>query len=218
MKNLSLFLFVSTVLILLSGCATTQQPAASPDQPELISMTSLPPVSSMYPASGLKLKMLFHVKHDGSVMEVKMMNSSGDPTWDKGAVDSMGKWQFSAFPASDASTDKWVRNSVILQVQEPLILTLGEIITTNKQVADSLYNALKGGADFDAMIKLVPPGATQPLGKFLGATDIARYPKVVRDALRKLGINEITEPLRIGKEYIMYKRYRPDGLDDPAQQ
>jgi TonB family protein len=218
MKNLCVSLLISAITILLCGCASTQPSMSSPDQPELISMTSLPPVSSMYPASGVKLKMLFHVKRDGSIMEVKMMNSSGDPSWDKGAVDSMSKWQFSAFPASDTSPDIWVRNTVILQVQEPIILTLGELVTTNQQVADSLYAMLKGGADFDALTKQVPAGAKEPLGRFLGATDIARYPKSVRDALSNLGINEFTAPLRIGTEFVIYKRYLPDGMEDPAQQ
>ncbi len=172
----------------------------------------------MFPSTGLRLKMMFHIKHDGSIVEAKMMNSSGDPTWDKGAVDSMMKWQFSALPASDNAPDKWIRNTVILQVQEPTILTLGQLVSANQQVADSLYGLLKGGTDFDALIKQVPSGATQPLGRFLGAVDIARYPKAVRDALRKLGINEFTAPIRVGNEYVVYKRYMPDGLDENPQQ
>ncbi len=218
MKHLSVFFFFATFLLFVSGCASTQQVTVPADQPELVSMTSLPPISSLFPASGLKFKMLFHVKHDGTVMEVKMMNSSGDPNWDKGAADSMARWQFSAFPASDTSPDKWIRNTVVLQVQEPTILTLGVLIASSQQAADSVYGTLKAGADFDALIRQVPPGATQPQGRFIGAIDIARYPKVARDALRRLGINDFTGPIRVGFVYLIYKRYQPDGLEDPPQQ
>lgn len=217
MKHLFVSFLLPALVLMLVGCATTQQPEAPSDQPELITMTSLPPVSSMYPASGLKLKMLFHVRGDGSVSEVKMMGSSGDPDWDKGAIDSMSRWQFNAFEPGNASAERWIRNTIILQVQEPTILNLAELSTTSQQTADSLYNLVDGGADFDALVKQAVAGGKDAMGKITGEVDIARYPKRVRDALRKLGINQITHPLRIGAKFTIFKRYVPDGLQMPTQ-
>ena len=59
--------------------------------------------------------------------------------------------------------------------------------------------------------------AAHLMGKITGEVDIARYPKRVRDALRKLGINQITHPLRIGAKFTIFKRYVPDGLQMPTQ-
>lgn len=202
--------------LLFVGCATTQ-PETSADQPELVSMTSLPPVSTTYSMSGLKLNILFHLQNDGSVSEVKMMKSSGDPDWDRAAVDSMKLWRFTPSNAEKHGTERWIRNTIILQVQEPTVLTLGDLKAPSQQEADSLYALLQSGSDFETLQKQSEPGLSNPRGKFLGAVDIARYPKHVRDALRKLGLNEVTNPLRIGTSYVVFKRYKPDGLQETQQ-
>jgi len=53
-------------------------------------------------------------------------------------------------------------------------------------------------------------GSSGKLSKFLGTIDIVMYPKHVRDELRKLDVNEITRPLRLGADYIIYKRYESE--------
>jgi TonB family protein len=217
MKQLVVCLLIPVIVLMVVGCATTRQPEAPSDQLELVTMTSLPPVSTMYPASGLKFKMLFHVRGDGSVSEVKMLGSSGDPDWDKGAIDSMSRWQFTPFQPGNAAADRWIRNTIILQVQEPIVLNLAELSTMNQQTADSLYNLIDRGADFDALIRQAISGGKDPMGKLVGEVDIARYPKLVRDVLRKLGTNQTSPPLRIGAKFTIFKRYVPDGLQMPTQ-
>jgi len=206
------FLSVILLSIVLAGCATTQ-PEATSSRTELISMTSLPSISAMYPMSGLKLNVLFHIRADGSIEEVRLMKSSGDPDWDKAAIDSMKLWRFTPFTDNQPTDGHWVRNTIVLQVQAPTILTLSEITASTLEEADSLYGLVQGGSDFDKLYQQIAPGSSEPRGKFLGATDVARYPKHVRDALRTLGINEVTKPLRIGGKFLLFKRYKPDGPD-----
>jgi len=203
--------FFTIVLVLVAGCATTQ-PASPSEQPELVAMTSLPPVSAMYPSNGLKLNVLFHVRGDGSIIDVKLMGSSGDADWDRAATDSMKQWRFAPLTQDNVAVERWVRNTIILQVQEPTVLTLGELNASTQQDADSLHTLLDAGSDFNELMKQVVPGSTEPRGKFLGAVDIARFPRHVRDALRKLGFNQVTSPLRVGTTYVIYKRYKPDPI------
>ena len=205
------------VVLILAGCATTQQPETQSEQPELITMTSLPPVSTNYPASGLKLKILFHIRDDGSVTEVKMIGSSVDPDWDRVAIDSMKKWQFAPFRSQGSGAERWIRNTIILQVQEPTVLTLGELSASSQEAADSLYALVDNGSEFEPLMKQVVSGTSELQGRFIGAVDIARYPKHVRDALRKLGLNQMTHPLRIGSRHVIFKRYKPDGIEDLPQ-
>jgi TonB family protein len=215
MKNQMIPLFF--VMLMLAGCATTKQMELPSDQPELITMTSLPPVARMIPANGLKLNILFHIRGDGSVTKVRMLGSSGDPDWDRSAIDSMRQWRFTANELDRLDAGQWIRNTIILQVQEPTIMTLGELTVGSQPEADSLYFLLQHGSDFDALLRQVAPGASAPIGRFIGSIDIAKYPKHVRDELRKLGRNEITRPLRVGATYVIYKRYKPDGLQDLPQ-
>jgi TonB family protein len=208
---------VCALIFLLVGCGTSQQTESPSDQPELIIMTSLPPVAPGFPTNGLKINVLFHATSDGSVTEVRMLGSSGDPVWDRSAIDSMKQWRFAPYQVSGPPSSRWIRNTIILQVQEPTILTLGELTVATQQEADSLYTLIRGGMDFDAISKQIAAGTSTALGKFLGMVDIARYPKHVRDELRKLALNEITPPLRIGSKYKIYKRYMPDGPADMPQ-
>ena len=209
-----LLVFFLMLPLVLAGCATTRTGSQS-QQPQLISMTSLPSISAAYSSNGLKLNVLFHVRDDGSVTDVRLMESSGDTTWDNTAIDSMKLWRFSAF--QDLSqAGRWIRNTIVLQIQAPTILTLGELISKDPQEADSLYSLCANDMAFDTLLKQNAPGTAEPLGKIIGAVDIARYPEHVREALRKLGINQITHPLRLGTRYFIFKRYKPDGtLDSP---
>ena len=211
MKHALLPLFIS--LFILAGCATTQ-PGSSSNLPELISMTSLPQISAVYPMGGLKLNVLFHVRDDGTVEEVKLLKSSGDPDWDKAAIDSMKLWRFTALHEESPDQGRWIRTTVILQIQEPTVLTLAEINTNSFEEADSLYALLQGGSDFESLCKQEAPGSSGHQGKFLGAVDIARYPNHVRNALRNLGVNEVTKPLRIGNKFLLFKRYKPAGMEE----
>lgn len=212
MKHLLLPLFILSLILI--GCATTK-PVPPSDQPELIGMTSLPTISANYSMSGLKLNVMFQVRNDGSVSEVNLMKSSGDPDWDRAAIDSMKLWHFTPSQTDKPAAERWIRNTIILQVQEPMVLTLGELKAGSQQEADSLYALLQNGSNFETLSKQIAPGSADPRGKFIGAVDIARYPKHVRDALRKLAINQITPPLRIGTQYLIYKRFKPDGADMP---
>ena len=212
MKTLIVVLFA--VAMIFYGCSTTQQAESNADQPEIISMTSLPPVAPNFPTNGLRLKILFHISGSGSVMDVKLLSSSGDPDWDHTAIDSMKQWRFAATNIDSLSSGRWIRNTIVLQVQEPLVLTLGELTVDNQSMADSLYSLLQNGSNFDAISKQVLPGGSAPIGRFIGAVDIARYPKHVRDELRKLVLNDCTHPLRIGSKFTIFKRYKPDGIFD----
>lgn len=210
----SQIIFTFSALLILAGCATTKSPESPSDQPELVSMTSLPLVAPNFPTNGLKLNVLFHVQGDGSVSEVKMLGSSGDPDWDRAAMDSMKQWHFTPSRLDSTAHGGWIRNAIILQVQESTILTLGELSTGSQQGADSLYALLQNGSDFDVLMKQTVQGSTATLGRYIGAVDIAIFPKHVRDELRKLGLNECSRPIRIGSKYTIYKRFRPDGLMD----
>jgi TonB family protein len=183
------------VLLVFAGCAVTQQIEVPAEQVELISATPLPPLKSISYAGGVKLSLLLHVVQDGTIESAKMLGSSGDDQWDSLALRSIKQWRFSAPRRDSVPTDVWVRQPVIVQVQEPIVMTVGELISADLHEADSLYALLEKGHALDTLFKHTP-----------GAVDIFIYPQRVRDQLKKLREGEITRPLRVGDKYVIYKR------------
>jgi TonB family protein len=187
---------VSVTLLLLAGCGGTQQVAAPTERLELISMTPLPPITSMSYAAGLKLNVLIHVLQDGTIENIRMLGSSGDGEWDSLALQAMKKWRYAPPRRDSVPIDVWFRQLVVVQIQEPVVMTIGELVSASLHEADSLYAMLEKGADLDVLFK-------QAIGTF----DIMKYPPNVRNKLGKLRQGENTSPFRVGDKYVIYKRF-----------
>ena len=206
----AIVVFVGLILTL-GGCTASQQGEKAGGQPELVKMTSLPPLTSAYAYIGLKLNVLFQIRADGSVADVKMVGTTDNADWSLAAIDSMKRWQFSVTTPGRSHEDQWLRSTVIVQVQELRLLTLGEIRTETEREADSLYELLGNGSDFETLARQIRPGKTSPVGRFLGSVEISSFPQHVRNELQKISVNSYTRPIRLGSNYVIYKRFKPDG-------
>jgi hypothetical protein len=201
MKYVAAVVFVSLI-----GCIASEETLTPDGWPEVISMASLPAL----PQRELRLKVLFLVLDNGAVADVRLRGTSGDPHWDTLASESMRQWRFTPALHDSSPNGRWIQKRIIVEAESPVVMTLGEIVTSSKEQADSLYSLLRTGVDFDSLAGLSSTGSSGKLGKFLGRVDIVVYPKHVRDELRKLSTNEMTRPLRLGADYIIYKRYDPE--------
>ena len=199
------------LLLVLAGCSSTGQLDSTAASSELVRMTTLPPLQSLTYFNGLKLSVLFHIRSDGTVADVKLLGTERTSEWDRAAADSMRQWRFAATPRDSSPSDRWVRIAVIVQVQEPMLMTVGEIRVDSQQEADSIHALLEGGADFEALSRHLSPGTSIPLGRIIGPVDIAIFPQHVRQELRKLAMNGFTHPIRIDAGFYIYRRMKPDG-------
>ena len=190
------FAAASITLLLLAGCGTTQEATAPTEHLELVSMTPLPSVTSDAYATGMKLNVLMHVLADGTVENVRMLGTSGDAGWDTLALGSMKQWRYAPYRRDGAPTDVWFRQLVVVQIQEPIVMTIGEIARPSQREADSLYALLGRGIDLDPLFR-------QSIGTF----DIVKYPQAVRAEVERLELGDFTAPLRLGDNYIIYKRF-----------
>jgi TonB family protein len=164
-------------------------------------MTSLPRIARASYESELRLNVLVHIREDGTVENVKMLGSSGDSEWDSLATLSMKQWRYAPYRRAGIPVDLWFRQLVVVQIQEPIVMTIGEIVSSSPHGADSLHALLEEGADMDSVFR-----------RTLGTFDIVRYPQNVRDVLKRLDAGEYTSPLRRGDEYVIYKRLDNDGI------
>ncbi len=205
--KLTLLLFPFSFM-LLAGCAITRE--ISVDQPELISMSSLPPTPPSSTITQLRLNVLFHILRDGTVADARILGSSGYPLWDAAAVDSMKQWRFAPALDDTSPTGWWMRYTLVVGIQEPIMMNLGELVMSNQGEADSVYQLLQSGVVFDTLARHVREGSAIDAVRYIGIVDIARYPGHVRDELRKLAEGSFTHPVRVGHNYIIYKRFKPD--------
>jgi TonB family protein len=198
-------------LLLFLGCASPQYTDVLPAQLDLVTMTPLPPLTSISNLGGLKLNALFRLLNDGTVAEIKLLRSSSDPKWDAQAIDSMKLWRFTPFSGQPTPTDRWIRFAIVVQIQEPIVMTLGELVSLNLREADSLYLLLQQGAQFDSLARSRQREASSGTDWFFPSVNIARYPHDVRQQLTGLPVNGYTHPLRVGAKYLIYKRFRCDS-------
>ncbi len=194
-------------LLLLTGCATSNRGIAPEPRTELILLTPLPPLTSRAMAFGVKLNVMFHVLPDGTTKEASLLNSSGDPDWDSLALDSLRLWRFTPLVREKEPPDRWVRYGVVVQVQEPIVMRLAEMVIPDRQRADSLFTLLKEGSDFESLGAKSLTGGTEGTWKPPELVNLARYPGHVREKLCTLRTDQFTEPIRIGLTYVIFKRF-----------
>ncbi len=198
---------VLVILLLFAGCAAPQHAAAPTPETELVSMTPLPPITSIATAFGVKLVAIFHVLPDGTTKDVTLLRSSGDAEWDRPAIDSMKQWRFIPATADGPREERLIRLAVVVQVQDPVVMHLAEMVVPTRSKADSLYRLLKEGADFESLAEQAVAGGSEGLYKPVASVNLVRFPGHVREALCTLRTNQVSEPIRIGLDYVIFKRY-----------
>ena len=194
-------------LVLFAGCASARFTSPTTPAPELIVMSSLPAGTMGSLTGEVQIEVIFEVRRDGNIAAARMVHSSGDPLWDHAAMETMMHWRFAAIPSLDDSSTIAVRTHVIVHPEEPVSLPLGSLVVSTEAEADSLFVLLRSGASFDSLAGTLRWDSAEKRGRYLGITDIERYPQPIRSALRTLRANKITPPLRLGSEYLIFKRY-----------
>jgi TonB family protein len=197
------------VLVMLMSCTSMRPTDATADRTEVLSLAPLPPLTSKTHLWGVTLDVLFHLKSDGTVLGVKLLRSSGDEEWDTLAAHSMTEWRFAPLVTDGRVFDTWIKHRLIVQIQEPKVITIGELACARPEEADSLYSLATRGMDFTVLMSQVRQGLPDVACRCPGPVEIARYPRHIREELQKLKVNDMTPPLRLGPSFVIYKRF-PD--------
>ena len=214
MKSLMTLL---VALLLLSGCATTRETGMVPPRQVLVKVSSFPAFDANVSSKDMDMRVAFLVLANGSIADVQVLKSDGDQAWNSMATVMMKQWHFNPITVDTAPEGRWIQYSLVVHIEDPVVMTLAELTADEQQEADSLYESLKREEAFVSMEKQI---ATSPSGdgaKFLGAVDIAAYPQHVRDELRTLRVNHFTHPLRLGNSYVIYVRFDEDRFKNLAQ-
>lgn len=200
--------FVVAAIVLLASCKSLELPETPETLPQLVYQVPLPPwpVSTTHRELSLDLKI--YVGTDGVVRDAVLMTPTVFREWDKQALQEVRKWRFSPAMARGKPIPLWIRQTVRVQFEEPLLMVLAEIAVTEAALADSLYDLLESGVSFDTLAKRFSVAASREQGGLVGEIDVRTFPSDVRRELVKLREGRFSEPLVLGQQYVIYKRLK----------
>ncbi len=195
--------------LLLLGCAGSTLPTYLDQTPQIVETTALPPLPiSMVQKKEVILEVKLHVGADGSVRDLIWTSSSRNHEWDSLAAKRIMTWKYTPAAKEGKNIPVWVRQSVRVVTVATETLLLSEIVSADKATADSVYAMLKGGADFEEMARKYSSSSTAEHGGYMGKVNLSVFPLAVTDQLSRLQEEDFTAPVRVGDNFVIYKRVR----------
>ena len=202
-------LLVIAALLLVGGCSSLPQ-AETPDTlPKLVYQTPLPPWPAEMPNRQISVDVKFLIAADGSVRRAELLTPTRFKAWDKEAVDELLKWRFAPATVDGKPIMLWIKQTVYMRFEEPLIMTLAEIVCPSSVLADSVYQMLSSGTAFEILARNFSTAESRTSGGSLGSLNIRTLPISIQDQLTKLREGEFTRPLPLGNDFVIYKRLKP---------
>lgn len=194
------------IVFILAGCAPLQQTEAPDTLPQLLYQVPLPAWQRSTVVQDFPLELLIRVTAEGTVGSARLLTSSGSREWDTLALAAVRQWRFA--PARDGARPipTWIRQKVRVHFEAPAMMMLREIACANQRLADSLYALLLSGVPFDSLAREYSASASREQGGLLGEVDIRAFPTHIRRPLGNLHIGEISKPLLLGENFVIYKR------------
>ncbi len=119
----------------------------------------------------------------------------------------MKQWRYAPPLRNGVPTDVWVHQQIVVQFDDPILMSLSHLSAYSQSQADSLYALLVRGTEFETLVQQFA-ATSHERGGFLGTVDIRTYAPRIREALKDLREGEFTRPLRMGDKYEIYKRVK----------
>jgi TonB family protein len=197
----------SLCLLFLFGCASSQKTIDN-SVPQLLVKYPLPAIPKRVYNSNFEIEMYLQIAEDGTISQVKLLNGSGSNGWDSLAVIIIKQWRFSPAYRDSKPVASWLHQKVLVKYTDPLYLNLGEILCKTSSEADSVYTALKNGANFIELVMQHSIDISRSKNGELGEVNIYQYPEYISSILEHIQIDEFTKPIEYGYKYMILKRIR----------
>ena len=195
-------------MALLAGCSSIQTERSLITEPELLKQVTLPLITQNIYHQDIDLVSDILVDDDGSVERASFVKGSGDKDWDALAIASILKWKFSPATYNGKPVKLLIRRKIMIQLAEPEMMNLAEIVFANLKQADSAYKALIDGGDFNGIVSKYSISPSRVSNGLLGEVNIQNYTKNISSALSDLDEGQITKPIPYGQNYIIFKRLK----------
>lgn len=205
-------LFFFFCLLIFSGCSIFQpddEPTAL--QPKLLKQSSLPAIRESIYSDKFEFYCEMLVNEKGDVEQAWLLTHSGDEVWDSLATLSLLDWKFEPASMNGVPIKTLIRRRIQVKFEQPEIMYLAEILMKSHEQADSVYNALLNGADFNELVLKYSVSPTRMQNGLVGNVEIKHYSKNISDALSGLSEGEFTKPLQYGECCVIFRRLRQNN-------
>jgi TonB family protein len=198
-------IFCTLCLACLLGCSSMKQ-VSDGSAPQLLIQSQFPPIPESIQQPIFNLDVVLFVAEDGTVGKTRMLKGSGDAAWDSLALSSMKQWRFTPARMDNKPIGSWFHMQSILRYASPQYMNLAEILCTTEEEADSIYNVVDQGQNFNDLAMRYSVDPSREMGGILGAVNINVFPENIRKSLSKLVINAYTKPIKYGDLFAIFKR------------
>jgi TonB family protein len=198
--------FIVLAALLLCGCATFELPDTSYSLPEVTYRSSLPPWPFHSDNVSLNMTFRIHVAVDGTVNGAIIETPSGSKEWDSLASAEVRKWRYSPALMNGQPAALWLRQTITMRFDKPLYMKIAELTCPEETLADSVYAMLLAGVSFDSLARQFSVSDSRDRGGVVGEVDLHTLPLHISKEVATLHKGEITKPLKLGRQYVIYKR------------
>lgn len=197
----------AAIIIVFIGCIPTQQ-VSEISIPQILVQDPLPALPEAVQNPPSEIAMALYIKEDGSVSRVRFVKGGVNTIWDSLATSTILRWQFVPARMNDKPINTWFYLKAPIRYQIPELFTLAEIVCDEKETIDSIYQELMHGQDFGELAQRRSVAPSREKKGEVGDVNIYCYPQNIRRHISLLGFNQITEPLKYGERYIVFKRLK----------
>jgi hypothetical protein len=201
-------IFFICLFFITSGCTVFQPEEANLIQPKLLMQSELPPLRQSTFSNYFEFYCEMQINIHGEVERAKLLTSSGDAEWDSLAELSLLKWKYSPAIYDGHPIKLLISRKIRVVFAEPIIFSIAEIQLDNREVADSVYQALLNGADFNLLVQNHSTSDSKTNNGFIGNVNVKHFSEDISFELSQLKEGEFTKPLNFGDHYIIFKRIK----------
>ena len=187
------------------GCSSMKE-ITDGSVPQVLIQSQLPPFPETLTRPVFELETVMFIKEDGTVGKTRMLKGSGDAAWDSLVLSSMKQWRFTPARIDNKPVGSWFHMKSTLRNASPQVMNLAEILCTTQEEADSVYNQIEQGQNFNELAMRYSVDPSREMNGILGEVNINLYPENIRKPLGKLNVNGYTEPIKYGDLYAIFKR------------
>jgi len=187
------------------GCSSMKE-ITDRSVPQVLIQSQLPPFPETLTRPVFELETVMFIKEDGTVGKTRMLKGSGDAAWDSLVLFSMKQWRFTPARMDNKPVGSWFHMKSTLRNASPQVMNLAEILCTTQEEADSVYNQIEQGQNFNELAMRYSVDPSREMNGILGEININLYPENIRKPLGKLNVNGYTEPIKYGDLYAIFKR------------
>lgn len=201
-------IFFICLFFITSGCTVFQPEEANLIQPKLLMQSELPPLRQSTFSNYFEFYCEMQINLHGDVERAKLLTSSGDAEWDSLAELSLLKWKYSPAIYDGHPIKLLISRKIRVVFAEPIIFSIAEIQLDNREVADSVYQALLNGADFTLLVQNYSTSDSKTNNGFIGNVNVKHFSEDISFEISKLKEGEFTGPINYGEHYIIFKRIK----------